>query len=76
MSSHHRTTASLRNGHCIGKVHSIHPCKCMGLFPQEVAAHLRLKQLHWQNNMNLLHHKETFILEASRDSGRYQAFNT
>lgn len=39
----HTTTASLSNRHCIGRVQSIHSSKCLGLFQQEVAAHLMLK---------------------------------
>lgn len=79
MSSHHITTATLRNGHHVGRAHSSHPCKRMGLLPQEAAAHVEPRQLHQQSNMNFLHHKETFILEVSRgleDSWRYQVFNT
>lgn len=43
MSFSHTTTASLSNRHCIGRVQSIHSSKCLGLFQQEVAAHLMLK---------------------------------
>lgn len=76
MSSHHVTTASLRNEHGIGRVHGIQPCNCTGLLPQEVPAPMELEEIHQQSYGNLLHLKETFTLEVSRESRKDQAFNT